>query len=114
MTWESLSARVDLAARRTRRWDLLVIGALALYGIGVDPESGAGGLPCLWKWATGSNCLGCGLSRAGALLLRGRWADAAAMNWLIFPVLMLTLVVLIRAFFTLTVGGFGYGRTRRS
>jgi len=64
---------------------VLLLGGLLAYGLLVDPETGQGGLPCLWRLSTGSDCFGCGLSRAGALLLRGRVAEAAAENWLIFP-----------------------------
>jgi hypothetical protein len=62
-----------------------VLVALFSYGLLVDPDKGTGGIPCLWKTLFGINCPGCGLSRAGAFLLRGRFAEAARMNWLIFP-----------------------------
>jgi len=58
---------------------------LLVYGLIVDPNTGSGGIPCLWKSGLGFNCPGCGLSRAGALLLHGRFQEAARMNWLIFP-----------------------------
>ena len=58
---------------------------LLLYGLMIDPDTGAGGIPCLWNSLLGMDCPGCGLSRAGALLLRGRVQEAAQMNWLIFP-----------------------------
>jgi hypothetical protein len=63
----------------------LIITALLAYGLMVNPETGHGGIPCLWKTLFGFECPGCGLSRAGALLLRGRVQEAARANWLIFP-----------------------------
>lgn len=64
---------------------LLAFAALLAYGLIVDPDTGRGGIPCIWKAMFGFECPGCGLSRAGALLLRGRLAEAVRMNWLIFP-----------------------------
>ena len=58
---------------------------LLVYGLIVDPDTGSGGVPCLWKSLFGLDCPGCGLSRAGALLLHGRVHEAASRNWLIFP-----------------------------
>ena len=63
----------------------LTFVALLCYGLMVDPKTG-GGIPCLWKTLFGINCPGCGLSRAGALLLHGRLVEAARMNLLVFPV----------------------------
>jgi hypothetical protein len=63
----------------------LAFAALLCYGLMVDPTTG-GGIPCLWKTLFGINCPGCGLSRAGALLLHGHLVEAARMNWLVFPV----------------------------
>jgi hypothetical protein len=65
---------------------LIGLPAFATYAIAVDPYSGAGGLPCVWRMLSGLNCPGCGLSRASALLLRGHLAEAIAMNVLILPV----------------------------
>jgi hypothetical protein len=68
---------------------LLAVPCLALvYGILVDPETGRHGIPCLWKTLFGVTCPGCGLTRAWAFLLRGRWHEAARMNWLIFPLIV--------------------------
>jgi hypothetical protein len=64
----------------------LGIVALLMYLGMVDPETGDGGIPCLWKTLCGFSCPGCGLSRAGALLLHGRFVEAAEMNWLVFPI----------------------------
>jgi hypothetical protein len=83
----AVTLRVASAARRPL-WDHRVLVTLGLlsYGLLTDPDTGAGGLPCLWRTLFGIECPGCGLSRAGALLLRGRVHDAAMMNWCIFPV----------------------------
>lgn len=59
--------------------------ALLAYGLLVDPDTGHGGIPCLWRTFFGLECAGCGLSRAGALLVRGHLHAAARANWLIFP-----------------------------
>ncbi|MDR3723164.1 MAG: DUF2752 domain-containing protein [Terracidiphilus sp.] len=65
---------------------VLAVPLLAVaYGLVVDPETGRHGVSCLWKTLTGHNCPGCGLTRAWAFLLRGRWHEAGTMNWLIFP-----------------------------
>lgn len=77
--------------RRARGVRLLGLPALVLYALAVDPHSGAGGLPCLWKTVSGVNCPGCGLSRAAALLIRGFPAEAVAMNLLIAPLVIVIL-----------------------
>jgi hypothetical protein len=69
--------------------DLTVVCLLVAYGFGVNPTTGAGGLPCLWKSCFGFECPGCGLSRAGAFLVRGEVAAAIRQNWLIVPVVVL-------------------------
>jgi len=67
----------------------LLLSCLALaYGIIVDPATGHHGIPCLWKTVFGVTCPGCGLTRAWAFLLRGRWREAGEMNRLIFPLLL--------------------------
>lgn len=60
-----------------------VAGGLLVYALATNPSGG--GIPCIWRTLFDLECPGCGLTHAGALLLRGRFADAAAMNWLIFP-----------------------------
>lgn len=92
---------------------IMVLGALICYGLLVDPETGRGGLPCLWQLATGSGCFGCGLSRAGALLLRGHPAQAAAMNWLIFPAVALVALEIRKSFFATAREESTHGRTWR-
>lgn len=69
--------------------DLAVVGLLVAYGFRVNPINGAGGLPCLWKTCFGFECPGCGLSRAGAFLVRGEITAAIRQNWLIVPVVVL-------------------------
>lgn len=76
---------------------MLAVPVLALgYGFVVDPETGHNGIPCLWKTLFGVTCPGCGLTRAWALLLRGRWHEAASMNGLIFPVVAIFTIHLVR------------------
>jgi hypothetical protein len=70
----------------------LLVAGLALYGFLVDPASGRHGIPCLWKTLTGMECPGCGLSRAGAHLVRGHFAAALKQNALIMPVTFLLLM----------------------
>jgi hypothetical protein len=69
---------------------------MIVYGIYLDPATGRGGLPCLWKILFGFECFGCGLSRAGALLMRGRVHDAAIMNPLIFPFVVVSALEFVR------------------
>lgn len=64
----------------------LMLPALIAYGLLVDPVSGHGGLPCLWRHCFGVDCPGCGLSRADAFLIRGSLREAIAQNWMIIPV----------------------------
>ena len=63
----------------------VVLTALLIYGIIVNPTDGTNGLPCLWKMVFNHECPGCGLSRAGAFLIRGRVSEALSANWLILP-----------------------------
>ena len=65
---------------------VLSLAALAAYGLMVEPGNGARGLPCLWTLIFHHKCFGCGLTRAGAYMLRGRVQEAISMNWLILPV----------------------------
>ena len=71
-------------ARQVQLTWLALFGAALGYGIALDPESGAHGIPCLWKMLVGWECPGCGLSRAWALLVRGQFLHALKMNWLIY------------------------------
>lgn len=73
---------------------LILIGLIG-YGLAIDPSNGSGGIPCLWKFIFHQECLGCGLSRAGAYLIRGDIWRAIATNWLILPVALLILFELI-------------------
>lgn len=73
----------------TLRIQAVLLGALLIYGFVVDPDTGEGGIPCLWKAVFSADCFGCGLSRAGAFLLRGQVTEAVAMNGLIIPVVIL-------------------------
>jgi hypothetical protein len=63
-----------------------MLPGLAIYGMLVDPLTGHGGIPCLWRLCFGLTCPGCGLSRADALLVHGSLQQAIAQNWLILPV----------------------------
>lgn len=63
----------------------LLLPALIVYGFLVDPLTGQGGIPCMWKLCFGVECPGCGLSRADALLVHGFPRAAVARNWLIVP-----------------------------
>lgn len=75
----------SVSLRREAIGRVSIVVALLAYGLIVDPETGQRGIPCLWKALFGFECPGCGLSRAGALLVRGRFAEAVHTNWLIFP-----------------------------
>jgi len=63
----------------------LMLPGLITYGLLASPQNGGGAIPCLWRLWFGFRCLGCGLSRANALLVEGSMGDALAMNWLILP-----------------------------
>ena len=73
----------------------LMLPALVAYGLLVDPATGHGGIPCLWKLCLGVTCPGCGLSRANAFFVHGHAVEAVAANWLIVPVWFIA----IRSFF---------------
>jgi len=68
---------------------ILVLMGLIGYGLAIDPSNGSHGIPCLWKLIFQHECLGCGLSRAGAYLIRGEIENAIATNGLILPVAVL-------------------------
>lgn len=74
---------------------VLIFAGLVGYGWAIDPTDGAHGIPCLWKLLFHHECLGCGLSRAGAYLVRGNLEQAMATHWLIFPVALLIIFELI-------------------
>lgn len=83
-----MAVRVTPFPREAQRAVILRVAAmlaLIAYGLIVDPDTGKNSIPCLWKTFLGFECPGCGLSRAGALLLHGRLREAAARNWIIFP-----------------------------
>lgn len=75
-----------LSVSRLLYVQLLMLPALVAYGVLVDPITGHGGIPCLWKLLFGVECPGCGLSRADAFLVRGNVVEAVAANWIILPV----------------------------
>ena len=59
-----------------------------------DPATDTVGIPCLFQKLTGWNCWGCGGQRAFHQLLHGNLANAANLNPLVFPVLLLGCYVL--------------------
>lgn len=65
-----------------------VISVGIFYGLWLDPSSGSNGIPCLWKTLLKIECLGCGLSRAWAHVVRGNLRAAWVSNWLIYPLLL--------------------------
>lgn len=69
----------------------LLFPALLSYGAVVDPTTGTGGVPCLWRLLFGIACPGCGLSHADALFVRGQFYEALEANWLILPIVLLAL-----------------------
>lgn len=77
------------------RWAIsmrtLAFPAIVIYGLAVNPTTGSGGIPCLWRLIFGVECPGCGLSRAAALLFRGHVHSAVEMNWLILPVVVIAI-----------------------
>lgn len=81
-----------LAVGSVWRVRAMLASGLLLYAFWVDPSTGSGGLPCVWKLALGADCPACGLSRAGAHLARGRIDKAFDQNWLIIPVALLLMV----------------------
>lgn len=85
--------RVELISGRR-----CLLPALVVYGTMVDPATGKGGIPCLWRLVLGISCPGCGLSRADALLVRGHFAASIAMNWLIIPTWLVAVYVFVEAF----------------
>lgn len=63
-----------------------MLPGLIIYGMVVDPLTGHGGIPCLWRLCFDLTCPGCGLSRADAFLVQGSIRQAIAQNCLILPV----------------------------
>jgi len=93
-------AILDLLSVRT-----LMLPALVAYGFLVNPLTGHGGLPCIWRLCCGFECPGCGLSRADALLVRGSFRDAVALNWLIVPVWLVAIKSFVSQVLTLIKKG---------
>jgi hypothetical protein len=91
------SAMSDLVSVRT-----LMLPVLVIYGCLVNPLTGHGGLPCIWRLCFGFECPGCGLSRADALFVRGSFGDALALNWLIVPVWLVAIYSFVSQVFTVT------------
>lgn len=56
-------------------------------------------LPCLNKKIFGFDCLGCGLQRAAALLIRGEFVEAFYMYPAIYTLIPLFLVIGLNFFF---------------
>ncbi len=82
-------ARKPFALRWAISMRTLAFPAIVIYGLAVDPTTGSGGIPCLWRLICGFECPGCGLSRATALLFRGHVYSAVEMNWLIVPLVVI-------------------------
>lgn len=74
---------------RLRSARVLMLPGFFIYGAMIDPATGDGGIPCLWRLCFGLTCPGCGLSRAVALLGRGQFDEAVAMNWMVLPVVLI-------------------------
>lgn len=55
-------------------------------------------IPCLWKSISGSDCPGCGLTRAFIALLRMEWQEAWLENPLIYMLVPLLTVLILRDF----------------
>jgi hypothetical protein len=85
-------APAPLTARPFRpRRGLTVLGAIAVYGLGLSALYAATGrgLPCPFRMVTGWQCPLCGGTRLGSALLRGDMGAAFADN----PVVLISLVV---------------------
>lgn len=95
-----------LALNRAMVIRVSIMAALLAYGSIVDPDTGNGGVPCLWRTLFGFECPGCGLSRAGALLLRGRFPEAAHANWLIFPFIWVSACEAVTLYFPSVVNSW--------
>ncbi len=79
---------------------LLVPGALAAGLAAWDPARRGGPLLCPYRAVTGHSCPGCGLTRAVAALVRGRWHEAVTLHPLA-PVLVAEIMVFCLAFVVL-------------
>ena len=76
---------------------LLVPGALAVGLAAWDPARHGGPPLCPYRAITGHSCPGCGLTRAVAALVRGRWNEAVSLHPLA-PVLVAEIMVFCVAF----------------
>jgi hypothetical protein len=83
--WRGMALNADAVG-------FLLLPGLLIYGALVNPISGEGGLPCLWRLATGLTCPGCGLSRAIAFLVRGDAQAALGANKLVVPLVLIAAV----------------------
>ncbi|HEX2187967.1 MAG TPA: DUF2752 domain-containing protein [Longimicrobiaceae bacterium] len=97
-----------VALNRKRAWRSVVsirfglLPGLIGYGLVVTSPGGEGGLPCLWRLLFAVPCPGCGLSRANALLVRGSFHEAIAMNVLIIPLWLIASGSCVAALLTFT------------
>lgn len=91
--------------QRLRSGHVLMLPGVLIYGAMIDPATGDGGIPCLWRLCFGLTCPGCGLSRAVALLTRGQLDEAVAMNWMILPVVLIASHSFAVQMYTHFIGG---------
>jgi Protein of unknown function (DUF2752) len=99
-----------LASNRPLINRITIMAALLAYALIVDPDTGYRGIPCVWKNLFGFECPGCGLSRAGALLLRGRVHEAVHSNWLIFPFVWASACKAVSLYFPSVVNSWRFQR----
>jgi hypothetical protein len=83
-----------------------VLGAvglpLAAVGLAVwDPARHGGPALCPWRAVTGTSCPGCGLTRAGGALLRGRLDEAVHLHPLVLLVAAQVVLVWVMALWAL-------------
>lgn len=75
---------IDLLKADLRVWWKWVLLAVALWAV----SSLTLGTPCWFVWGLGIPCPFCGLTRAGFLLLQGRFAESFAFQPMLLPILV--------------------------
>jgi hypothetical protein len=75
---------------------VLIFPALISYLLLSKYGLGSLQIGCLFRFLTGLECWGCGVTRAMQSILTGDWKQAVAQNWLAFPTIFIIASISVR------------------